>query len=182
MAPRRAEAEATVVEILGGLMQYEFAYEITDELMRLGTRRFMAAHFRWPVLVLFALYFALLVPFCMMNRWHFLCGVLFGAILVLLMMLVIAWLMRNRTASQAARRYPSPAARCTIGEDGIRLENSLATSQLTWKAFQEVVRAPDVWLLLMTRQHYFVLPAGPLAGDPGRFLAAQVAAAGGRVR
>ena len=163
-------------------MQHEFAYEITDELMRLGTRRFMAAHFRWPVLVLFALYFALLVPFCMMTRWDFLCGLLSGAILVLLLMLLIAWLMRNRTASQAARRYPSPAARCAMSADGLRLESSLATSQLTWKVFQEVVRAPDVWLLLMSRQHYFVLPAAPLAGEPGRFLAAQVAAAGGRVR
>jgi len=171
-----------VVEVLGKLMRYEFAYEITDELMRLGTRRYLLANFRWPVLVLFLLYFAALVPFCMMTHWHFLCGLMSGAIFVLLLMLVIAWLMRNRAAMQAARRFESRAAHCTLSDEGIRLENSLATSQLTWKLIQSLIRAPDVWLLFMDRQRYFVLPADRLAGDAGRFMAAQVAAAGGRVR
>ncbi len=164
-------------------MQYDFAYEITDELMRLGTRRFLLAHFRWQVLLLFVLYFALLVPFCLLEHWGFLCGAVTGAIFLLILMLIVAWLMRNRAAMQAARRFgEARAARCTMSEQGIRLENSLATSQLTWKLIQTLVRAPDVWLLYMNRQHYFVLPAERLAGEAGRFLAAQVAAAGGSVR
>jgi len=163
-------------------VQYDFAYEITDELMRLGTRRYMASQFGWPVLVLFLLYFALLVPFCMLEHFGFLCGLLTGAIFLLLLILLIAWLTRNRAALQAARRFESRAARCTMTEQGIRLENSLATSELTWKLIQKLVRAPDVWLLFMDRQRYFVLPAGLLAGAPGEFIAARVAAAGGSVR
>jgi len=163
-------------------VQYDFAYEITDELMKAGTRRFMLAHFRWPVLALLLLYFALLVPFCMLDHFGFLCGILTGAICLLLLILLMAWLMRNRTAMIAARRLEHRAARCTLSEEGVRLENALATSQLTWKLIQKLVRAPDVWLLFMNRQHYFALPADRLAGAPGEFLAARVAAAGGSVR
>jgi heme exporter protein D len=163
-------------------MQHEFAYEITDELMLAATRRFLIANLGWPVVVLFALYFALLVPFCMMTRWHFLCGLLSGAILILLLIVVMMWLMRKRAALRAARRYESRAARFSAGEEGLVLQNSLATSNLKWKLIQTLVRGPDVWLLYMNRQHYFALPADRLAGEIGAFVAARVAAAGGRVR
>jgi hypothetical protein len=162
-------------------MQHEFSYEITEQLMRAGARRLMLHAIGWRVPVVLGLYFVVLAILCAIDGNGFFCGLGAGAILLLLLMMFVGWALRHRAIGLVIRRLESRAARCAFGEEGVRIENDLAKSSLKWAIFQKLVRGPDVWLLFMNRQQYFVLPAERLRGEAGEFLAAKVKAAGARV-
>jgi len=160
---------------------YEFSYEITEELMHAGVRRLMLHTIGWRVPVVLALYFLVLATLCALDGRGFFCGVGSGAIFLLLLIVLVGWALRHHAIAQTMRRLESRVARCAIAEEGVRIENALASSSLKWALFQKLVRGPDVWLLFMNRQQYFVLPAERLRDEAGEFLAAKVKAAGGKV-
>jgi hypothetical protein len=55
------------------------------------------------------------------------------------------------------------------------LENALATSVLQWPIFHKVVRAPDVWLFLLSNQQYAALPAEKLTPEARALIERKVA-------
>jgi hypothetical protein len=177
MAPRRPRPQA-VVEVL---VRHELTYEITDDLMRAATRRFVLHHAGWRVWIALGLLTLLLIPICAPEDDHFICGIFIGAVILLAVLVAVAYATRDRRAVQTARKLSTREARCVLTDDAIELENALARSAIKWPLVQKVVRGTDVWLLFMSRQQYFALPADKLAGEAGEFLAARVKAAGGKV-
>jgi heme exporter protein D len=163
-------------------MQYEFAYQLSDELMRSGTRRFLLHHFGWRVWLVLGLLLLVLWPICASDAEGYVCGFFGGALMLLAMLVVVGFLVRNRRGLQAVRRLATRSARCTIGEEAITLENALATSVMKWQLFEKLVRGPDVWLFFLNRQQYFALPADKLAGETGAFVEGRLAAAGAKLR
>ena len=156
-------------------MNYEFTYELSDELLRRSTKRYARHVFGRRVPVTVALMLVLLVPLCAFDDGDFLCGVFVGALLLLAVLVGIALLTRDRKTLQFARKLETRSARCTIRDESITLENALATSMLKWPLFDKVVRGPDVWLFLMSRQQYFALPAEKLTAEARALIERKVA-------
>ena len=163
-------------------MTHEFTYEISDELMLAASKRFLLHHIGWRVPLALALLLLILWPICATDAEGYVCGFFGGALAFLAVLVVIAFLVRNRRSLAAVRRLASRSARCRLAEEGMTLENALATTVVKWPIFEKVVRTPDVWLFFLSRQQYFALPADKLGGEPGAFVERHVAAAGGKVR
>lgn len=174
------EAHGTL-ERRGSRLHYEFNYQLSDELLRASGKRFLLYHIGWRVPITFVLMLLVLVPICLTDEEGYMCGLFGGAVILLLALAAIAYLVRNRRAMQFARKLSTRSARCTVTDDGITLENALATSILKWALFQKVVRGPDVWLFFLAREQYFALPADRLDADIGAFIESRVTAAGGRM-
>jgi YcxB-like protein len=156
----------------------EFTYELTDELMRRSTRRWLQHYTGRRVPITLAVLLALLVPICLSDDEGYVCGFFFGALALLAVLVTIAYLARDRAAVRMVRQLPTRSARCTISEEGMTLENALAKSTLKWPLFQKVVRAPDVWLFFISKQQFFALPADKLSADVRAFIESRV----GRMR
>jgi len=163
-------------------LNYEFAYELTDELMRSSTRRFLLHHVGWRVPIALALLLLVLIPICATDHEGYVCGFFGGALVLLALLVLIAYLLRDRRAVRMARRLPTRSARCAIADEGLTLDNALAKSVLKWPLFEKVVRAQDVWLFFLSKQHYFALPADKLGAEARAFIESRVKAAGGRLR
>jgi hypothetical protein len=167
-----------VVEVL---VRHEFTYEITDELMRAGMRRFILHQLGWRVPLLCALAVLVLIPICTSDEDHFICGAFVGALALLLTLVVMSWLINRTRAVQMARKLSTRTARVAVSDESLEFDNALARSVIKWALVQKVVRGPDVWLFFLAKQQWFGLPAGKFAGEAGEFLAARVEAAGGKV-
>jgi hypothetical protein len=64
-------------------MQYEFRYEITDDLARAASRRFVRHYVGWRVPVLFGVAALILVLICASDEEGYVCGFFAGAFVLL---------------------------------------------------------------------------------------------------
>jgi YcxB-like protein len=161
-------------------MQHQFTYEISDELIRRSTRVFFLQLLRGRLLV-FGAFLLLVVWICISDDSGRVCGVFGGLAVLLAALLAVAYFARVRRVLATARKLGTRNAGCWISDEGIRLENALATSSLKWGIFDKVVCTPDIWLLFVGKHQYFPLPSDRLEGEIGRFIAERIAASGGRV-
>ena len=161
-------------------MRHEFSYQITDGLMRAGTRRFILHHFGWRVPLATLVLLLLLIPVCGSSD-DFVCGLFVGAIMLLYLLVAMSWVVGRLRGVQMARKLSTRTATCAITDEALELENALARAAIKWPLVQKVVRTREVWLFFLARHQYFSLPADKLAGAPGEFLASRVKAAGGKV-
>ena len=145
-------------------MRYEFSYQVTDELMRTGARRFILHHFGWRVPIAIAILALLLIPICGSSD-HFMCGIFVGAVVLLVALMLLTWLMSSWRGVQMARKLATRDARAALTDEGIEVENALARSVIKWPLVHKVVRTPQVWLFFLARHQYFALPADKL--EPG---------------
>ena len=155
-------------------MTYEFAYELSEDLMRRSTRRWLQHHTGWRVPITLTILLVILVPLCLTDDEGFVCGFFVGALVLLAVLVAIAYFVRDRRALRMVRRLSSRAARCTIADEAMTLENALATSELKWALFEKVVRGPDVWLFFVSKQQYFALPADKLSAEARAFIETRV--------
>lgn len=162
-------------------MRYEFDYEYSDELLRSASRRSLAHQLSGRLPVTLAVLLVLAAAVCGIDGWGYLCGLVQGAVLMPIVLFVLVRRSATEQALRFARKLPTRAARCTVTDDSITIENALATSVLKWPVVEKVVRGPDVWLFFLARGQFMMLPAGLFGGDAGAFIESRVTAAGGKM-
>jgi hypothetical protein len=79
---------------------------------------------------------------------------------------------RSRIANtlEVLARRGSPHFHLEFTDEGVRSQSDLSSGQAAWKTFRELYRAPDVWLLFITKSRYLILPATSLSIDIQRFI------------
>jgi hypothetical protein len=164
------------------VVRHEFSYELSEDLLGRGARRYLVQRFGWRIFVGPALLLVVLLPVCESEGGGFVCGAGAGLLLFYVLFLVATNLSISRRAGLLARRLGSREAHCMLTDEGIGLENALSHSFLKWPMIQKVVRSTDVWLLFLNRAQYVTLPGAPLDGEAGHFIETRVSAAGGELR
>ncbi|HKP76617.1 MAG TPA: YcxB family protein [Longimicrobiaceae bacterium] len=144
----------------------EFTYELTPELSRAATRRFFQHQLGWRAPVALLAY-AAACGILLMTGDTLLTGIFIGAGLLLVVLAVVAYFVRTRRNAGLLAVLTDHSARCRITDDGFELHNALGNSTFAWHMVKKVVRYPDVWLLFVGPQPFW-LPAGPLQGEAGR--------------
>lgn len=71
---------------------------------------------------------------------------------------------------EAVARRGSPHFHFEFTDEGVRSQSQLSSGQAAWKAFRELYRATDVWLLFMTKSRYLILPTTSLSTDIQQFI------------
>ena len=161
-------------------MRHEFSYEVTEELSRAATRRFFAKVITWRVPVVVIIYFALVALLAATGYSRIIVGFFLGAISLLMIIVVAAYLYRRHLASGLLKTLSDHSATCVLDDERLVLRTAMGTTNLAWPLIQRVVRGNRVWLLYLAGQPIW-LPAGPLDGEAGDFLVERVRASGGKV-
>jgi hypothetical protein len=86
-----------------------------------------------------------------------------------------------RRALWKFNRMLSKSIHFTFTESEISSTSDLGSSKFSWRAIMEVWRFPDVWLLFVAKNIYFILPLAELDLSIQAFIADRVAHHGGRV-
>ena len=161
-------------------MRHEFSYELSDGLIRAATLRYLAHNLGWWMPTAFVLSLLLLIPLCKTSDGA-MCALYTAAVLSLGIVLVVIYVVSYQRGLRVARQLQSRIARCTISDEGLRLENALAVSTIKWPLFVKLIRGRVAWLFVAANHQYFALPAEKLASDVRAFIESRIAATGGRL-
>jgi hypothetical protein len=157
----------------------EFAYELTPALSRAATRRFFQHQLGWRVPLALVGYAAACGMMVMIGA-TLLTGVFIGAGVLLVVLAVLAYFVRTRRNAGLLGQVADRSALCRVTDEGIELHNELGHSTFPWRMVRKVVRYPDVWLLFIGPQPFW-LPAAPLAAAAGDHILDRSSRAGAKV-
>ncbi len=133
-------------------------------LKRLGKSFFVAL---FALTVVFAAAFAF-------GVWSWPLSVLGVVLLGFLAFLAFVYVARLRAAEGFFDKANEPTATSHFDTEGVRTESDLGTVDLKWQVFDEILRFPDVWLLVYAKSGYMTLPVHQLTPEYLQFIESQL--------
>ena len=162
-------------------MRFDFKYDLTDEMIDRVTRRFILHQLNGRVAAIVAAYVILLLLLCAMDAGRWICGVFGGAILLLFLLVIIAYVVRGREGRAALRKMPHREIRWEVTDQGLARHSALGTANWPWTFFDALVIKPDFLLFLLRRQFNAFIPTSVLSPEALAFIRERIVAHGGRV-
>ena len=108
-------------------------------------------------------------------------GALGAAGLILLITSTSVYVVFLRRSMWKFDRMASKSVAFTFSEDRFTTASDLGSSELSWKAIEQVWRFPEVWLLFAAKTTYVTLPIAEISQSTQDFIVEQVVRHGGRV-
>jgi hypothetical protein len=75
-----------------------------------------------------------------------------------------------RDTLEHINRMSRPHFRFEFSDEGVSSKTELSSGQLAWKAFRELYRTPEVWLLFITKTRYVIFPTASVPADVQHFI------------
>ena len=134
-------------------------------LRRLGASFFIGV-FAVTVVLLLA-YFS--------GSWTWLLTYVAVAGIAALLFVVLVYFARLRAAEGFFDKANDPTVTLRFTEEGVCTESDLGTSDLKWLVFEEILKFPDIWLLVYAKSGYMTLPLDQLTPECSQFIEQQMA-------
>jgi len=98
------------------------------------------------------------------------------AVLLTVLVLSVAYIyyLRRRTSDVFLRRSKDSIVNFTFTNDGVRAESDLATSEIKWALFDEILKFKNLWLLIYSRSGYLTLPIDGISEECRAFIESHV--------
>ncbi|MEO6334426.1 MAG: YcxB family protein [Pyrinomonadaceae bacterium] len=84
------------------------------------------------------------------------------------------YFVRLRTAEGFFDKADDPTVVFRFTVDGVQTESDLGSSNLKWTVFDELLKFPDVWLLVYANSGYMTLPVDNLTPECMEFIDQQL--------
>jgi hypothetical protein len=154
----------------------EHTIEVTYDrsLIRRALNRFMVKRLGWFTFALIFGLGALLIVEMASGSW----SLWFNAMLVLWVivvgLLVVVYIARIRASEGFFQKSGNCKVQFVFSEDGVQTKSDVGTSDLKWKAFDELLKFPDVWLLVYARSGYMTIPTKQLSDEVKNFIESKI--------
>lgn len=109
-------------------------------------------------------------------------GFIACALFVSLLFPLLVYVVHYRNAMTKLKAMGSSQAQLTLGEDNYTVSSSAGTSTLPWSSIKEIWKFKELWIILLSRAHFWTLPLQNLSSEDKAFIINQVQKAGGKVR
>lgn len=139
-------------------------------LVRRALNRFMVNRMGWTLIVAIPGTFLFLAVLFLMKIWSFWLSLGLAALVIVVVVITYIYFLRLRTSEGFFDKVQDPTVTFTFGPDGVRTDSQLGSSELKWAAFDELLKFPDVWLLIYTRSAYITLPTNALTLECQAFI------------
>ncbi len=155
-------------------MSHSVTIIYTRSLVRRALNAFMLKRLGKSTFVVFALMIVFLAWKAIGGSWTsgltwVAAALAFGAAF-----LVVIYFARFRAAEGFFDQGDEPTATIVFTEEGVRTESHVGSVDLKWKVFEEILKFPEVWLLVYAKSGYMTLPVVQLTPECRAFLEEQV--------
>lgn len=137
-------------------------------LRRLGTKFFVAITATLSVLVY--AYFA--------DAWNWLLSVIAAIQVIVFAFLGFVYFGRLRAAEGFFDKGGEPVVTFQFEDNRVRTESDLGSADLKWQVFDEILKFPDLWLLVYAKSGYMTLPLDQLTSECREFIETKVGSKG----
>lgn len=157
--------------------EISISYEWSPELVRIGTRRYIARHVG-SRLVAFAA--ALVVAAIALAAGS--AGGFWWVVIIVSALYLLIWAGHDLRMVKMRDERPDPMVSIRMEPECITFQSSEQTTTMKWSGFKKLWRFKEVLLVFLHGQRaYLILPAGPLGEEGRRFLEDKVREHGGQV-
>ncbi|MGD9562843.1 MAG: YcxB family protein [Pyrinomonadaceae bacterium] len=108
------------------------------------------------------------------GTWTWPLTVLGVILLAALSFIVFVYLGRLRAAEGFFDKANEPSVTFQFTDDGVITESDLGRTNLKWQVFEEILKFPDIWLLVYAKSGYMTLPIDQLTPGCLQFIEEQI--------
>jgi len=111
------------------------------------------------------------------GAWSWLLTIIGLIFLAALAFLVFVYIARLRAGEGFFDKVNEPTVTFQFTIDGVQTISDLGSTDMKWQVFDEVLKFPDIWLLVYAKSGYMTLPVDQLTPECKQFIDAQIARA-----
>ena len=93
-----------------------------------------------------------------------------AALVIAIAFVVVMYFARLRAAEGFFDKSNEPTVAITFSDTGVETLSDIGSSKLNWSVFEEILKFPDVWLLVYAKSGYITLPLAQLSSDCRKFI------------
>ena len=151
-------------------MNYSVNVTYNRPLVRRALNRFMFDRMGWTLMAGLPGVSLLLVILFFLDAWNIWLSVVAVALAVTIGAIFYIYFLRLKTSEGFFEKAKSPSVKLKFTSDGVTTESDLGSSDLKWAAFDELLKFPDVWLLIYARSGYLTIPTNVLTAECKEFI------------
>ncbi len=146
-------------------------------LIRRALNRYFAKRLGKPFFIVLPLLIVALVYGYLNGLWSRLLTIVTIALLVVLAFLGLVYVARLQAAEGFFDKANDPTVTLSFTDEGVKTDSDVGSSELKWSVFDELLKFPDVWLLVYAKSGYITLPVSQLTSDCAHFIDLKMSAA-----
>lgn len=130
---------------------------------------FFRKRLRWTLLALPA---ALLLFLCfyLSGSWTTFDQIICSLLVSAAGLMGYIYYIRRRIIDQFFQKTVDPSVKFEFSAEGVKVNSELGSSELKWKAFNEILKSADLWLLVYYGSGYLTLPTEALSAECRAFI------------
>lgn len=141
---------------------YSFSVRYDRKIARRALNLFFRRRLSWTLVALPAVVL-LFLGFYLFGSWT-----TFDQVMSLLLITTIGiigyiYFIRHRMSDQFFRKTSDPTVAFELSMTGVKVSSEIGSSELKWKAFNEILKSADLWLLVYYGSGYLTLPIEQLS-------------------
>lgn len=147
------------------------------KLVRRALNRYMFRRLGTPFFVTVAAAIAVFAATFLSGAWTWLLTAIGLVLLSALAFLLFVYIARLRAAEGFFDKANEPTVTFQFTDNGVQTVSDLGMTDLKWQVFEEILKFPDVWLLVYAKNGYMTLPVDQLEPACLQYIEKQVSAA-----
>ncbi|MEO8042186.1 MAG: YcxB family protein [Acidobacteriota bacterium] len=104
------------------------------------------------------------------GSWDWILTFIAATIAVIITFFSWIYFARLRSAEGFFDKADDPTVTIRFNADGVQTESDVGSSNIKWIVFEELLKFPDVWLLVYAKRGYMTLPVEKLTPECMEFI------------
>ena len=146
-------------------MNYSVNVKYDRRLVRRALNRFMFDRMGWTFVLGFPGLSLLLLILFLSGAWNVWLSVVSVALAIVIGIITYIYFLRLKTSEGFFEKAKDPSVKFIFTAEGVKMDSEVGSSELKWAVFDELLRFPDVWLLIYARSGYLTLPTSALTTE-----------------
>jgi len=154
----------------------EHALEVNYDrpLIRRALNRFMVKRLGWLTLALIVgLAVSLIVEFAC-GSWSVWYTAMLTGWIIVVGLLIVVYSARIRASEGFFQKSENCKVQFVFSDDGVTTSSDIGTSHVKWNVFDEILKFPEVWLLVYAGSGYMTIPVDRLSEEAKIFIESKI--------
>lgn len=144
------------------------------KLVRQALNRYMVRRLGKSFVIAFAAAIGIIAFSFFTGAWSWFLTLFTAILIAALSFLLFIYFARLRAAEGFFAKANEPTVTFEFTAEGVHTVSVLGTSNLHWPVFDEILKFPDIWLLVYAKSGYMTLPLEQLTPACREFIEQQI--------
>ena len=151
-------------------MNYSVNVSYDRPLVRRALNLFMLERMGWTLVGGLPIVSLLLLLLYLLGIWDMWLSIVSITLATAIGGIAYIYFLRLKTSEGFFEKVKDTTVKFIFSSDGVKTVSEMGSSELKWAVFDELLRFPDIWLLIYARSGYLTLPSSALTAECKAFI------------